>query len=790
MHSPNKPGATGATVAIEFIERLFSIAEQPVYVCSLPNEKNDPSEPGERHVATRDAGDVTKSIEKWDRAKRGLYICVSTIKAGMARKKDGVAEICFLFADIDFKDIIDDRETVVRRLKSLKHPPSIIVHSGNGLHCYWLFNESLTVNVIDGAETIERVEAALKLLCDMVGGDQSVTQVAALMRLPGTHNSKHDEWKPVEVIERNDGRFELDDLETMISETSPIVLRKLRPDQTGEVNQFTQIAASMSFKPPIDVEQRLAAMLYMGGGDAAIHVTQLAVSASLLNHGIDVDEVVRLVLDATKAAAGDYGARWNWRREENAIRRMCATWQKKREGDQTKPKDVAPKKIKRHIGEPNWRECRVNGSPLPSMHNARLGISALGIECSYDTFHNKIRFGFKDDATQHRELQSLLGDVSDNGIIALRLLMSDKFGFDLTEKYVRDAVISLAIEHCFDPVCDMIDKAEAEWDGVERLDRMAVTHFNCAETPLNRACLRKTMIAMIARARNPGCKFDTITVLESPEGLNKSTAWRVLAGDENFSDEAIIGKGSREVQEQLAGTWVHENAELAGMRKAEIETVKAFASRMVDIARAAYGHFPIRQKRHSIEVGSTNGDEYLQSQTGNRRFWPLKILSAIDEGLLRADRLQLIGEAARYQSSGESIVLDKSMWADAGIEQEKRRTKDAWEDVLAVIPTEVEIDKGGYYGNTKMQPILDLIEDQERVASADLLLYVLKIPIGQQGPAHTMRLSTAMKHLGWERGSNKITVRGKQVRGYFRAVTGEQGAAIDDGVSKMPKPKF
>ena len=64
-------------------------------------------------------------------------------------------------------------------------------------------------------------------------------------------------------------------------------------------------------------------------------------------------------------------------------------------------------------------------------------------------------------------------------------MLSDRFGFDLTEKHVRDAVVSLALEHCFDPVADMLAEAEANWDGVERLDRMAADYFNCEDTPLN-----------------------------------------------------------------------------------------------------------------------------------------------------------------------------------------------------------------------------------------------------------------------------------------------------------------
>jgi hypothetical protein len=73
----------------------------------------------------------------------------------------------------------------------------------------------------------------------------------------------------------------------------------------------------------------------------------------------------------------------------------------------------------RTAGSPNWREQRKDGSPLPSMHNARLAITALGIECSYDKFHNKLLFGFKDDGVRHA-VEHIVGEVTDNGIIALR----------------------------------------------------------------------------------------------------------------------------------------------------------------------------------------------------------------------------------------------------------------------------------------------------------------------------------------------------------------------------------
>lgn len=413
--------------------------------------------------------------------------------------------------------------------------------------------------------------------------------------------------------------------------------------------------------------------------------------------------------------------------------------------------DDGAKRVTRKL---QWRERNARDrTPIASLYNVRLTIAALGVECSFDTFHSRMLVGFKGDRTRHQVVERALGDVTDNSIMALRQIISEHFGFDPTDKHVRDAVKTLALEHCFNPVADMLAGAERNWDGTKRLDRMAADYLNCEDTELNAACVRKTMIAAVARVRHPGCKFDTITVLESEEGFNKSTAWQILAGKENFSDEPIIGRESREVQEQLSGVWIHENADLAGMKKAEVETVKTFASRTEDRARPAFGHFLEKQPRHSIEVGTTNNSEYLQSQTGNRRFWPMVVLEAIDIEKLTSDRMQLWGEAAHYQSKGESLVLDKALWGAAAIEQDQRRVKDPWEVRLDSIETSYTHIAGG----------------QARIASSDLLSGVLDVPVAQQNTSHMMRLAAVMKRLGWQRPPNgNVWIDGRQVKGWFR----------------------
>ena len=56
-------------------------------------------------------------------------------------------------------------DSILERLKSLPLPPSLIVSGGHGYHVYWCFKEAKAINVVDGAETIERVEAALLPCC-------------------------------------------------------------------------------------------------------------------------------------------------------------------------------------------------------------------------------------------------------------------------------------------------------------------------------------------------------------------------------------------------------------------------------------------------------------------------------------------------------------------------------------------------------------------------------------------------------------------------------------------------
>ena len=83
-----------------------------------------------------------------------------------------------------------------------------------------------------------------------------------------------------------------------------------------------------------------------------------------------------------------------------------------------------------------------------------------------------------------------------------------------------DACLQLCLENRFDPVVDYLDSLG--WDGIERLDGWMTTYLGAEDTELNGAIGRIALIAQVRRARDPGCKFDQIIVLESEEGETRA----------------------------------------------------------------------------------------------------------------------------------------------------------------------------------------------------------------------------------------------------------------------------
>jgi AAA domain len=284
------------------------------YVCSLPNEKKAGRIP---QLFSTDPAAIAAFVKRWDQPGRGVFYCVGILKPGATRRcREELAAIEGLHFDIDYKDIREPPEEIERRLRRLPLPTTLR-RSGGGVHVLILLKEPAT----DGPE-IERTEAALKRLTAYLCADAAPAHPVALLRYPGTHNTKRG--KPIRVEQVWGGAAcDITDVEKFLDRVADAELFTRRAQGNGRDHRspFEQSAE----KTPVDVAERLAAMRFKGPDDNAVHTTQLACTASLLRAGCAVDHVVAEVLEATRnAVAGDVRtAKWNWATEELEIRRMC-----------------------------------------------------------------------------------------------------------------------------------------------------------------------------------------------------------------------------------------------------------------------------------------------------------------------------------------------------------------------------------------------------------------------------------------------------------------------------------
>jgi predicted P-loop ATPase len=401
--------------------------------------------------------------------------------------------------------------------------------------------------------------------------------------------------------------------------------------------------------------------------------------------------------------------------------------------------------------------------PAATMHNALTALKRLGVECSYDSFHDK-------RIVAGHVLGSEVGQVSDDVCLLIREQCRKQFKFDPGLSATWDAVNLACRMNSFDPVVDYL--GSLTWDGKERIKNWLHVYMKAPDTPFVRAIGEMVLVASVRRVRQPGCKYDYMIVLESGEGKNKSKALAALYGAENFSDQSILGISDKELQENLRGRWGVEAADLSGMRKAEVERVKAQITRQVDRARPAYGRAVLEVPRTCVMWGTTNDDEYLRSQTGNRRFLPTTV-GRIDVAALLRDRDQLWAEAVVAEGLGFDIALPENLWSVAGREQAKRTPDDPWEDIVGrALETAEVIERGRAAavdeGDEDAEPFayFERRPDGElRVSSYYLLTCVLDIKTAQQTAEQGKRLGTVIRRLGW-RGPENMRIGARVTKGY------------------------
>lgn len=297
----------------------------------------------------------------------------------------------------------------------------------------------------------------------------------------------------------------------------------------------------------------------------------------------------------------------------------------------------------------------------------------------------------------------------------------------------------VAQHNTYNPVVERLNKLR--WDGVPRLSGKddgdetiwpwLCEYLGAAATSENAAFGRKWMIGAVARAMQPGCKMDTMLVLEGPQGLKKSTALRILsdavvAGV--FTDE-ISDPNSKDAGLQMQGAWIIEIAELDAFRRADITQIKAWLTRQTDRFRRPYGKIVEDFNRACVMAGTVNpvGIGYLKDPSGGRRFWPVEC-DKIDLDRLKKDAPQLWAEAVAAYQDGEQWWLTDDEQSGATVVQASRYEEDPY--------------------NTMIDEFLKV---RTQVTMLEIMQGALEIPKERRNSVVNKRIAAHLHTRGWQR---------------------------------------
>jgi predicted P-loop ATPase len=305
-----------------------------------------------------------------------------------------------------------------------------------------------------------------------------------------------------------------------------------------------------------------------------------------------------------------------------------------------------------------------NGEPLPTLENMLIGLRN-------DTKY-KDRLSFNEMLRAPMVTNSAPVAIEDNDITDIQEYFQIAGLKKISRDTVRQAVVGYASDHPYHPIREYLNNLQ--WD---QQPRSLVSYLGAAGTDYNKAICSMFLISMVARIFRPGCKVDHMLVLEGPQGVRKSTACRVLFGDEYFSDD-LPDISQKDAKQHLRGKWGIEIAEMHVFGKVESSHLKSFISRQTERYRPPYGHMEVDEQRQCVFIGTTNKDTYLKDETGGRRFWPL-ITGEIDIEGLKRDRNQLLAQAvAEFKN-------EVPWWPDHDFEegtiageQAARYDQDAW----------------------------------------------------------------------------------------------------------------
>ena len=670
---------------------------------------------------------LPQELPQWEAEGRGIYVVVNP---GGHRDGDITHGIAIWY---EHDDLGKEASLALWQGLGLPEPTFQVDTGGKSVHSYWVLSEAVSPDQWRSLQTD---------LLEYSDGDRKLKNPSRVMRLAGYQHP--ETGQQAQIISQGGQRYSYEQLRAIVPQR-----------QTQQRSTWTEFDKAFTLPWPGAVpleacisranRELLAAGVAEGGrndGGAKLARDLLGTTDYLYGLGQRFDGDPRGLFEAycdrCQPPLPEPEREIIWRSAESATPGPAlspeqidgcikgAAWrQSKQPAPAPQPAPVAP------APAPAKEEKRDRGSVSEP---PKLAVKFRAVEAFLG---------------EHLALNELTNQIELDGEVIedpadLRLTLALDHGLAVSQADCEAIVKRLAKVNSYHPVKEYLEACSSKHgSSTTILDRLAERYFGCNE-PIYQTFLKKTLVGAVARILEPGCKVDTALILQGAQGFGKSSFFRVLAGSDWFDDSMGAATSEKDERLKLHQFWFLEWGELeAVFKRKDIAAVKAFLSCQIDTVRPPYGRNAISLKRRSIIVGSTNQDEFLTDNTGNRRFWVVPVRKRVNLEALAQERDRIWAAAVALYQAGETCFLNADEEAIAAEFNEFYKTEDPWTSAIRVY-----------------------LRDNSRgeITTSELLTHALRIEVGQQSRGHEMRVGEVLKSLGWTRTERRIEHNGSRRR--------------------------
>lgn len=268
--------------------------------------------------------------------------------------------------------------------------------------------------------------------------------------------------------------------------------------------------------------------------------------------------------------------------------------------------------------------------------------------------------------------------LTDGDYVDIRCRLEARGFTSAPKELVRDVVGRVAEQFEIDTA--RVWAESLRWDGVARVDTFFERVAGASSGPYSRAVSAYLWTALAGRAITPGCKTDMVPVLIGGQGTGKTRLVEAIAPEESTFVEVDLSHRDDNLARALRGKLVGELAELRGLTSRDAESIKAWISRRVEEWTPKYVEHVRAYPRRVVLIGTGNVTEFLDDETGERRWLPIKV-GKIDVEQVVKERQQLWAEGvARYLAGGVEWENAQNLAAEVHAEH---KVGDPWTEIIA-----------------------------------------------------------------------------------------------------------